>query len=364
MSTILDTTVSSVQDPLVQSNMIGEDSAVCLVDSPTVCRIPRRSGVGRRPASGERLRSRASQGGKRTKRRRNEKRACEILAQDSQFIANPMFDEPDAEELILAPLPLADRSTEPKANGTKPPEGLPTYVSGLFQTPLLSKEQEVHLFRKMNYLKHRAQKLRENLNPKTASSVTLDEIEHLQNEANKTRSHIVQANLRLVVSVAKRFLSSGRNLDDLIGEGNLALLHAVEKFDFCRGTKFSTYATWAVTHSLSRFIQKDRKYRRHFFTQRDTVLGDQTDCRGPVTTKQYVRELRDSIEKLLSQVKEREARIIIARFGLGDTGKPQTLRRIGNDLGVTPERIRQILIRGMAKLQACALDQGIEPPAD
>src|SRR5262249_42188469 len=160
-------------------------------------------------------------------------------------------DQPGAEAVILAPLPESPAGKPRKARA---PEGLPPYLSSLYDVSLLSREQEAHLFRKMNYLKFRANQLREAIDPARAKAAHRDRIERLQEEALAAKNQIIRANLRLVVSIAKKYLAPSNNFFELISDGNMSLIRAVEKFDYARGNKFSTYASWAIMRNYIRSI--------------------------------------------------------------------------------------------------------------
>src|SRR5262249_12999096 len=150
---------------------------------------------------------------------------------------------------------------------SKAPDGLPPYLASLYvHAPLLTREQEAHLFRKMNYLKSLAGKLRETLDPARVSFSALDAIERLQEEALAVKNRIIRANLRPVVSIAKKRVGPTDNLFELISDGNMSLIRAVEKFDVSRGFKFSTYASWAIQRNFSRTIPGERSLRNRFVT--------------------------------------------------------------------------------------------------
>ena len=158
-------------------------------------------------------------------------RARKILETPVDCIYNAEFDRPGAEQRILARRPVRDDGGRKKARA---PSGLPPYLASLYETPLLSGEEEQYLFRKLNYLKHRVQKLREDLNPQRARASQMDEIERYSNEAAKTKNDLVQANLRLVVSIAKRHVTPANDFFSLVSDGNISLIRAVEKFDYAR----------------------------------------------------------------------------------------------------------------------------------
>jgi len=297
----------------------------------------------------------------------NEMRARNLLAQKIEYIPNPLFDQPEAEAVILEP--ATPEGAEPDLEGvvSKPvraPKGLPPYLASLYEIPLLKKEEEVHLFRKMNYLKCHAARRRERLDPKQARASLMDEIERLLKEALAVKNRIIRANLRLVVSIAKRHTGSA-NFDELVSDGNMSLIRAVEKFDFARGNKFSTYASWAIMKNFARSIPEQHTQRDRFVTGLAEMFDTTADARGSEHCYEAeVRRIRSSLAKILSRLDERERSIIISRFGLDDEGEPHTLEEVGQELGVTKERIRQIEVRALGKLRQAADAEKIELPGD
>jgi RNA polymerase sigma factor (sigma-70 family) len=212
-------------------------------------------------------------------------------------------------------------------------------------------------------LKFRAHRLRQKLDPRKAKKKQVEEIERLRDQALKTRDHLVRANLRLVFSIVKRFVgTAGKTFDELVSEGNLVLIRAVDRFDFARGTKFSTYATWAIVRSLFAAVNREQKYRSHFSTGFDPLLNDMTDRSEPVASGETQRDLRALVGKFVDTLDQRETRIMTARFGLREGAEPQTLSRIGQQLGVSKERARQLVQRAMEKMRSFAEEQGIESP--
>ena len=145
--------------------------------------------------------------------------------------------------------------------------------------PLLTREQEAHLFRKMNYLKYQANRLREQLDPTRAKTADLDEIERLQEEALAVKNQIIRANLRLVVSIAKRHVGPSNNFFELVSDGNMSLIRAVEKFDYARGNKFSTYASWAIMKNFARTIPEENYRRDRFVTGHEEMFEAAADNR-------------------------------------------------------------------------------------
>ena len=235
-------------------------------------------------------------------------------------------------------------------------------------------------------------------------------LRRLQGDAVLARNRLIEANLRLVVSIAKRYVSRGMSLLDLAQEGNLGLIHAVEKFDYARGYKFSTYATWWIRQSVIRAIATQARtirmpvhiseamsllYRtqRHLTQQLgrepspeelgrsddmparkvreilkdareplslETPLGDEADSHllgdlvaDPVASQAFEEAGSDLVERLreaLHTLRPREERVMVLRFGLLD-GRSRTLEETGREFGLTRERIRQIEGKALSKLR-------------
>jgi RNA polymerase primary sigma factor len=277
-------------------------------------------------------------------------RARRILEQTLEYIDHPSFDGSDADATILVPMPESRHG----AARSKPPADLPPYIACLYAERLLSREQEAHLFRKMNFLKFRACKLRAALDPTQALTADLDEIERLQGEALTVKNLLIRSNLRLVVSIAKKRVGASNNLFELISDGNMSLIRAVEKFDFSRGFKFSTYASWAIMKNFSRTIPEETRWRNRFVTGQETLFAVAADDR--LGEQEYESDqLRncEAVRGILDQLNDRERKIVVGRYGL-DGGRELTLERLGRELGITKERVRQIESRAHAKLRQFA----------
>jgi len=289
----------------------------------------------------------------------NEMRAKRIQELPLEYMPNEIFDKPGIKKVILAETPEPEQSQRlPRT-----PSGLPSYLNALYEVPLLTREQEQHVFRKFNYYKHLASKMRDALVPANARTSDMDRIESLYNEAVKTKNEIVRANLRLVVSIAKRHVSGSEDFFELVSDGNMSLIRAVEKFDFSRGNKFSTYASWAIMKNFARTIPDAYKQRDRFRTSFDEMFESTQDSRSDRYEQESAQQVRQQqIGRILSHLDDREQKIIISRFGLGQGEEPQTLKEVGGSLGVTKERIRQIEARALNKLRIVARAEKIDLP--
>lgn len=280
------------------------------------------------------------------------------------------------------------------------------YLKEMSRVPLLSAEEEVQLAQQMRRGELAAKRLAKNGHDP-------EEREHLEEEialGGEARAHLIKANTRLVVSIAKKYLGQGVPFLDLIQEGNLGLMKAVEKFDHQRGCKFSTYATWWIRQAITRALAEqgriirlpvhmDERLRKVYWTarqlERDTgraptpeeiasEMGLKTQkvewllrvSRRPVSLEKPVGEeedselgdfiedqeadspvdmtyqhlLGDKLQDVLASLSPREAKILRLRFGLQD-GKSYTLKEVGEKFGLTRERIRQIEAEALNRLR-------------
>lgn len=290
----------------------------------------------------------------------NETRAHRLLEEPLDYIYAEEFDEPGKDAEILGPMPKEEEFNAAKHN-MKIPKDVPLELVSLYETPLLSKDQEQHMFRKMNYLKHKANKLREKFQSDgkvegaRVRSQDLDAIEKLQDEANEIKEILINCNMRLVVSIAKKHTAVTDNVFELISDGNVSLIRAVEKFDYSRGFKFSTYASWAIMKNFARSIPEEKTRKERYVTGHEQALESTQDNR----TDEYeclasAEQASFKVNRLLEYLDPRERQIIRMRAGLDDDDGGMTLEKIGEKLGITKERVRQLNVRAMKKLRTLA----------
>ncbi|MFC4051155.1 MULTISPECIES: RNA polymerase sigma factor RpoD [Actinomadura] len=280
------------------------------------------------------------------------------------------------------------------------------YLREIGRVPLLTAEDEVELAKSIEAGLFAEEKMAQTA---VLARGELLDLEQLSREGTRAKQRLIEANLRLVVSIAKRYVGRGMLFLDLIQEGNLGLIRAVEKFDYTKGFKFSTYATWWIRQAITRAIADQARTIRipvHMVEtinklvrvqrqmhqdlgrepspdeiglemglspvrvveiqriaqepvslqspigEEDSDLGDfieDADAVVPIEAAAFIL-LQDQLEDILGTLSEREQRIIQLRFGLTD-GHPRTLEEVGREFGVTRERIRQIESKTLAKLR-------------
>jgi RNA polymerase sigma factor (sigma-70 family) len=292
----------------------------------------------------------------------NEVRAKRLLAQPLDYIYHPSFDELDADTAILGRMPGLEEY-ETQRQQMRKPKDAPPELASLYEMPLLNKEQEQHLFRKMNYLKHKAKRLRSELDPTRARIQDLKRIEDLQNEATSIKDQLISSNMRLVVAIAKRHAAQTDNFFELLSDGNMSLIRAVEKFDFSRGNKFSTYASWAIMKNFARSIPEEKRRRERYVTGHEEMFESAPDMRSD--EQEIVSSLEQTkfrVNRLLEYLEPRERQIIRMRAGLDNYSEGMTLEEIGQQLGITKERVRQLNVRIMNKLRSIAKEQKMDLP--
>jgi RNA polymerase primary sigma factor len=319
-------------------------------------------------------------------------------AADEESQAGPFVSGDDDEDMPAAQVAVGGATADPVKD----------YLKQIGKVPLLSAEQEVELAKRIEAGLFADHKLAEGsgvLRPGQSS-----DLEWIADDGRTAKNHLVEANLRLVVSQARRYAGRGMLLLDLIQEGNLGLIRGVEKFDYTKGYKFSTYATWWIRQAITRaiadqartiripvhiveVINKLARARRQMLQDLgreptpeelaaqlditpEKVIEVQKYGREPISLHTPLGEdgdsefgdliedseaiqpdeavsctlLQEQLHSVLGTLSEREAGVVSMRFGLTD-GQPKTLDEIGKVYGVTRERIRQIESKTMSKLR-------------
>jgi len=275
-----------------------------------------------------------------------EMRALRLMQHPIDFMDSDEFRMNDAEKFIMGPPPEVKKSTAK----VKVPPGLPPYLASLYSIPL-------------NYLKYQAAQLREELDPSRPKTKDIDRIEILIDQSLDVKNFLIRSNLRLVVSIAKRHIKPSSNFFEMVSDGNMSLIRAIEKFDYTKGNKFSTYASWAIMKNFARSIPAEHTILDRYRTGNDEVFQYSTDNRA----NQFQQELENkkqhqAIMHILDQLDGRERDIILQRYGLNQGTEPLTLEQVGNRFGVTKERIRQLEARALQKLRKIASQENLDIP--
>jgi RNA polymerase primary sigma factor len=337
--------------------------------------------------------------------------------QDENIEVVEMVDELDAEEFAREARSARDEELALKAPTNDP---VRMYLKEIGKVPLLTAEQEVILAKAIDEGEAATAEIDKAAdNGRKVSPTRLRELQRTERHGQLAKKKLIEANLRLVVSIAKRYVGRGMLFLDLIQEGNLGLIRAVEKFDYNKGFKFSTYATWWIRQAITRAIADQARTIRipvHMVEtinkliriqrqllqdlgreptpeeigremefspekvreilkvsqepvsletpigeEEDSHLGDfieDSDAVVPVDAASFIL-LQEQLDSVLHTLSEREKKVIQLRFGLTD-GHPRTLEEVGREFGVTRERIRQIENNTLKKLECLPEAQALK----
>ncbi len=344
--------------------------------------------------------------------------ATSEIAFDDDPVVEEVVDPTD--DAVKAPRPRRAKKIDAarvaatamaRANASSDPVRM--YLKEIGKVPLLSAEEEVYLAKRIEAGAIAGATVAESISSSTWTTMDRAEQRALRKvvaDGDRARGELTSANLRLVVSIAKRYVGRSVPILDLIQEGNLGLMRAVEKFDYTKGFKFSTYATWWIRQAITRAIADQSRTIRvpvhmvesinkvvraqRAMLQRlereptlaelaeavdlpeekvgeilqiaqqdplslDSPIGDEDDTsmadfipdKGAAPLDVAARKLlAKAVQEVLDELSERESEVVRLRFGLVD-GRPRTLEEVGREFGVTRERIRQIESKTLAKLR-------------
>ncbi len=284
------------------------------------------------------------------------------LSQEIDFMGNADFSEASIESVLFADDRLLPIASE-ELRRVKTPD-LPAHLARLCETKLLTPAEEVETFRRMNFLRYKANQLRTELKESESSESAklqlangwvIRRIEALLKASDWYRDRLVKSNMRLVISIVKKFVNGHNGFDDLLSDGIIALMRAVDKFDVGLGYRFSTYATQVVRrNSYRRVMEKQKERQRITLSVHDPGIDISDEHRSSGMSETRWEALRGRLSTMLDKLDRREKLIIRARFSLGGHRNVQTLQKLADRLGVSKERIRQLEKRALDKLRDMA----------
>ncbi len=262
------------------------------------------------------------------------------LAVKLEYMYSPEFDMPDAAETIL---PASEFDLEMK-EGSKHPQ-------------ILTKVQERSLFRAYNFIKWRQSEMLKNYAAQSMlAGHVLDQLEASEAQALSLRTKLVLCNQALIVNIAKRHFEYGVSLEELVSEGMTPLLKSIEKFDYTKGFKFSTYASWAIMKHFARVVPQEGEHHRRYVLLSDEDFDAVLPQIGDVDEEgAYRRSI--AVQNALTQLNDREKHILANRYNLDRSGDPMSLSALGKVLGVSKERVRQIESKAISKMHDELKDQ-------
>lgn len=288
----------------------------------------------------------------RPSRRELRERTLSLLQKEIEFIDNPEFRNADHLTMRREVSDLLGRLDAPPEVTTTKISMAPPFM-GLCSQPLLQRDDEREVFRTMNFFKFRANSLRSSLDPLRPSIRKIREIEKCLQTSNQLRNHAERANTRLVVSIVKSFVKDQNDFDELLSEGLACLLRVVEKFDYGRGFRFSTYATWSIKNCMFRVRERSQRQAERFRTGMEGVSLEDSRTEVDLQIAAVVEGETSSILQAAMQVlNDRERLVIESRCGFRILDIKPTLKNLGELLGVCKERVRQIERKGMDKIRA------------
>ncbi|HEX8522337.1 MAG TPA: sigma-70 family RNA polymerase sigma factor [Tepidisphaeraceae bacterium] len=277
-------------------------------------------------------------------------RVLKLSKRKVKFIDDPLYHQADAEDVVDS---IANNeriiAETPAGDELRLPADLPSPLATLCRAALLSPARERALFLKLNFHKMKFVTARRRLDPELATHRDLAKLESHLRKASETKNKIIRANLRLVASIARRHLRGRLSLMELVSEGTMTLMRAVDSFDFHRGNKFSTYATLALMKGFARAVPQMLASRGG--ATAEAALDEVADRHSTAAADRFL--VREQVTDLLRHLDSRERDVLREHYGLGDRS-PATYEQLAERLGLTKQRVRQIEQAALAKLRASA----------
>ena len=263
-----------------------------------------------------------------------------------------------AEKDLFAP----DSEPElPLTSWYRPTRDEPSETSSITPQTMNSAEERL-MFYRFNYCKMRLSQLKRKFTDDGMTVKMAGEFLEWHRKFEHTREYLVRTNLALVLAMAKRYRLGETDFADVVSEGNMALLRAVDKFNVDRGFKFSTYACRAILKAFSRTAMKATRQRTRFPLEFEPgrEKSDWLDRRRDSAEEFYIEELQAIVDRNLADLSSIEKKVIVHRFNWKQVGNsPLTLDAVGQIIGVTKERVRQIQNKALAKIRIVMEERGV-----
>ncbi len=288
--------------------------------------------------------------------------AEQILEGNYAFMESPAFRRKNIE----AELFTEDTAALPMVAWYQPTRDEAVSAATMGTPQLMSAVEEKTMFLRYNYSKHKLTKLQKKAKTEGLTKDLADQLVDWHAKSEHFREYLTRTNLALVLAMAKRTRLGDIDFAEIVSEGNMALLRAVDKFNVERGFKFSTYACRAILKAFSRTAQKHTKHRQRFPVEFEPDLekSDWSDKKRDLVEDDLVDELKQIVDRNLAHLSNIEQTVIKQRFNWDQEQEtPLTLEEVGRIIGVTKERVRQIQNKAILKIRRL-IEDGVLKPAD
>jgi RNA polymerase sigma factor (sigma-70 family) len=285
-----------------------------------------------------------------------------LLTEPADFVDHPDFDKSRVERMLYRN--EARLTARDATRFLESADEISDAIASGERVPALSYDQERHLFMRFNYARMQALRILGEFAGERLTAAATRRLLAWGHRALAARSIIVRLNMPLVLAMAKRTRLTNVDFNEMVSEGNMALLRSVEKFDCSRGYKFSTYSCRAILKAFSRVAMRASRYRGQFPAEFDPAMerSDYIEQQRETLEGDCVDELKEILLNNLAELSEVESTVIRERFALvpspdGQMSPPKTLEQVGTIIGVTKERVRQIQNNALRKIRL-ALEMG------